>query len=218
MIYTINGQLFATKKATVQYVRELVERTPINTPLTGDDFDFVSAYLQHHHEYEQKAGVGIAAITLIRPSTNPNTKCFYITRVDGSGTDISWARCLDKRNKRREVMEAMRIEIAYQITKFKAQFPATGTHCPYTGEELTADSTEVDHEYPLTFKRLAQDFLTSIDMTVEDVEITQPADNQTVTFLTDVDFKHAWRMYHKEHAKLRLLSKTGHLKHAKKGD
>lgn len=112
----------------------------------------------------------------------------------------------------------MRVTIWFQAMMFKGAALMSVTHCPYTGEKLTVHNSHVDHEHPLTFKRLVLDFLNSKNIGLEDVAITTPADNQTQPLLADDTFAQDWRVYHAEHAKLRLLSKTGHLKHAKKGD
>ena len=210
----VHTQTFNSLKEAKQYVRALVLRTHINTPLVSEDLDFMLELFKLHPEYEQKKGVGIRAVSIIHPSLYPNSKCFYITRVDGSGTDISWLMCFKGRDVKKDILSAFRYAIAYQIQDFRTQQLLTTRHCPYTGVVLDRLNSHVDHEYPLTFAKLVKDFMADSDLM--DVEITVPSDNQLITELTNPEFKNDWREYHLKNAKLRLISITANLSHAKR--
>ena len=211
---TVHTQTFNSLKEAKEYVRTLVARTHINTPLVSDDLDFMLELFKLHPEYEQKKGVGIRAVSIIHPSLYPNNKCFYITREDGSGTDISWLMCIKGRNVKKDILSAFRYAIAYQIQDFRTQQLLTTRHCPYTGVVLDRLNSCVDHEHPVTFAKLVKDFMGDSDLM--DVEITLPSDNQLITELTNFEFKNDWREYHLKNAKLRLISTIANLSHAKR--
>jgi hypothetical protein len=211
---TVGTKTFNTLKDAKQHVRDLIERTPINTPLTGEDLDFVMELFKLHPEYEQKKGVGIRTIKVIHPVLYPKSKCFYITRVDGSGTDISWLTCFTKDNVRKDILNAFRYAVAYQIQDFRSEQLLAPQYCPYTGEVLDKLNSHVDHEAPLTFAKLVNDFMDGAEL--ESVEITKPSDNQMITELVNPYFKRDWREYHLNNAKLRLISITANLSHAKR--
>jgi hypothetical protein len=104
-----------------------------------------------------------------------------------------------------------------QLPQIKHEPPAAWRQHPppnrsITGERLTAKNSHVDHMRPLTFQRLARDFLASRKLRLEDLRTTKAGN---VTTLTDRDIADAWQQYHRENAKLRIASKRANLKERK---
>ena len=65
-----------------------------------DDFEFLCNIFKEHDEYELKIkNQKIIKISIKKSSYG--SKCFYITREDGTETDISYVSCMDsKKNKK----------------------------------------------------------------------------------------------------------------------
>ena len=215
---TVGGITYSTIKDIREKAQSIMNGAPMNCGLIGDDFAFMHALLKYHPEAEQKFGVGLDKLIVMRPIRYPNTRCLYIERVDGTGTDVSWGACLKPNNNKIDRVRAFREAIDYQIQAFRYDQLKTLRYCPYTNEQLTRYNNHVDHEYPLTFNILVKNFLNDIGITIGEVEITPAEDNQFAPVLIDPVFTDAWRYYHLTHAKLRLISKTANLSHAKKGN
>lgn len=212
----IGNLVFTTKKAAKDFVREIISRNNVKQSLEGDDFLFVSDLLAIHPESEQKIGGGISRIFVDLDAQYQRNKCFYLEWRDGSSTDFSWLSCIDGRNIRREIFDAFRNSIAYQIDNFKAEQLPAGLTCPYTNESLHNGNSHVDHESPLTFYVLVSGFIKKESINISDVEISDPEDNQFTASLIDEQFIERWQQYHLSTAKLRVISKTGNLSHARK--
>lgn len=210
---SINNIQFKSKKSAKDYIRALINRCEMDKDLEGEDLSFVLSLLEYHHEYLYKRGVGIASIYVSSPPVY-SSRCFYIKRLDGSTTDFSWITCIDGENLKKDVLEAFRTAIKYQIDDFRAKELRVTTHCPYTGEALTAKHCHVDHVYPNTFINLVEEFVWPFNL--QDVRITPSSDNQYCSELADPLERSQWQAFHLKHAKLRLLSPTGNLSHAKK--
>lgn len=212
----VGNLAFPTKKAAKDFVREIISRHDESHSLEGDDFSFVADLLSIHPESEQKIGCGISRIFVGLDAQYQKNKCFYLERKDGSSTDFSWLACIDGRNIRRETFDAFRNAITYQIDRFKIEQLQAGLVCPYTNENLHNGNSHVDHESPLTFYALVSNFIEIESIHISNVRISEPEDNQFTASLVDEQFIARWQQYHQRTARLRVISKTGNLSHAKK--
>lgn len=212
----ICNTIFPTKKAAKDFIREIISRHENNETLKGNDFSFIYDLLSVHPESEQKIGCGVSRIFVDLDAQYKKNKCFYLTRTDGSSTDFSWISCIDGRNIRREIFDAFRNAITYQIEEFKKEKLTDSSVCPYTNEKLNNGNSHVDHESPLTFYSLVNKFLKEESIDLFDVKISEPQDNQFTTSLINNQLIERWKKYHLKNAKLRIISATGNLSHAKK--
>ena len=118
----------------------------------GEDFEFLCDVFKGHDEYELKTkGQRIRKISIRKVTYG--TKCFYITREDGTETDISFVSCLDsKKNKKiKDICAACRESIDYIIKDLreKLTFPLV---CPLSGVVIKSiKDVHIDH-YDLDFK------------------------------------------------------------------
>jgi hypothetical protein len=88
---TIGGNYFATQKAVNLFVQELLNRQPLKVAIPEPDHSFLCALISRHPRAEEKIGGGIAHFTVERAAHG--TRCFYLTRVDGTRTDFSYFKC-----------------------------------------------------------------------------------------------------------------------------
>lgn len=89
---TIGSRTFDTKGAAIEFIQGILYRYEPRVPITGDDHDFVMELLKKHQKAPEKIGVGVKHFT-VEPAEG-GTRCFYITRVDGSRDDFSFMKCL----------------------------------------------------------------------------------------------------------------------------
>ena len=188
-------------------------KRPLGTVFVGDDHELLEAALAMHSEAAIKIGPGVAKFTVERHPAHPNTQCVFVRRVDGTRVAVSFKN-LGKaapQVKREDRTRALREAIVKQILEFKdSMFPDEKFEwqCPITGELVTKSTCEVDHAPPATFKKLVEDWLTSEEMTLEDVDIHPPPHPKCE--LQSAILTESWRSYHRAHSLLRVVSKAGH--------
>ena len=85
-----------------------------------DDFEFLCNIFKEHDEYELK--IKNQKISIKKSSYG--SKCFYITREDGTETDISYVSCMDsKKNKKlKDIRSACRTAVEPLIIKEREDF------------------------------------------------------------------------------------------------
>jgi hypothetical protein len=89
---SIGPHTFDTKGAATAFIQEVLYRHPLLEPITGDDHAFVLDLLKKHKRAAEKIGAGVKHFTV--ENAKGGTRCFYITRVDGSRDDFSIGNCL----------------------------------------------------------------------------------------------------------------------------
>lgn len=208
---------FKSKKFAKEFVRVIVATYENGQLISPGHFQFIRDLLDLHPESEAKVGCGILGITVDRNPVYPSTRGFILYRHDGTSTDFSWLACIDGRTRQQDVMSAMRFEIAKQVITFKSvELIAGGMVCPYRGIKLDMTNSHVDHEPPMTFSALVELWLSMRDMTIDDVAISDSADNQYISRMTDIDQLESWVEFHADNANLRLLSRTANLSDVKR--
>jgi hypothetical protein len=206
----VGGIEFATKAALQREVQRI-----LNDPswkITPPDHDFMIAFFARHPSAKEKRGPGIAQITIER---NPKygTRGFWIRRVDGTTTDISYKECLTPSGPDDWFRQAARNAVRPQ--RDAARAASTATHCPITGVPLD-DTAQVDHEPPWTFEAIVLAFL---DETKVDVagDLYRDGDNVIDTQFKNANLESQFAAYHAARAKLRLVSKRANLSDLQKG-
>ncbi|WP_353930910.1 DCL family protein [Okeanomitos corallinicola TIOX110] len=213
---TIGNITFSSHESAKKYIQAIVSHYDQGSRLENNDFIFVSDLLLLHPESDQKIASGIKAIFVDLDAQYHKNKCFYIERMDGSITDFSWISCIKGRNIRKEIFDAFRNAVTDQIKEFRISILKNDVICPYSNEKLNHKNSHVDHVQPLTFYTLVLKFLESESISLVDVKISEPEDNQFTAVLIDLEFKKKWQNYHKENAQLRLISQSANLSEAKK--
>ena len=59
--YEIAGEIFSTKLALQEYIKEILYRYQDGQYLSGNDFEFMLQVLKRHPDFEIKNGIGVKA-------------------------------------------------------------------------------------------------------------------------------------------------------------
>lgn len=88
---TIGEKRFETQKAANLFIKELLNGQPLKAAIPEPHYSFLCALISRHPRAAEKIGSGIGRFTVERALHG--TRCFYLTRVDGSRTDFSYFKC-----------------------------------------------------------------------------------------------------------------------------
>lgn len=212
MSYILGNRSFKTKSAIIDHAKHIKDTRPIGQDLIGDDLDFMYSLLGWHSEFAIKVGVGIQSIT-IRPNPSFGQREFYLWRIDGSGTDFSYKQCVNPSTPEANFRAACRNEISQDIMTFVRSNYPQGMRCPITGQRLTASEFHVDHAPPNTFAHLVYQWLTVNRYDWTAITIAgRGVDNCYRLQFADGYLRTDWRVFHHDHAHLRLVSKDANLR------
>jgi len=213
---TVGEYEFSTKAEAKQFIQALFVRYQLGQSITGDDDVFVRDLIALHPATHEKVGCGIDHIEIRLDAEYKKNPCFYIIRTDGSGTDVSYIKCVDGESRRRLVRPALRTAILPQIQRFKElQFSRGPLACPYTHEPLAIETCHVDHLPPMTFETVVTQWLKQESLTEDTVQITERQDDQYTRVMTDFAQIASWTAFHQANAHLRILSRRGNLSASK---
>ena len=204
-------QSFANQAEATAFFKTMLNTYEPKDRVSDDDALHLAALLERHTEYDQKVGCGVGHFTVMM--TEHGTQCFRVIRKDGSGTDFSYLHCIKGRapSHKQEVAQAFRQ--AVRIDLFKARDKFFSTHkdadglvaCGKTGERIAPEDGHMDHMPPMTFEVIVTTFLQGRGLRLEDVPISQGADEQVATTLTDKAISDAFRQYHEGVARLEFV-------------
>ena len=152
------------------------------------------------------------------------TKCFYITREDGTETDISFMSCLDsKKNKKiKDISAACRESIDYIIKGLRENltFPLV---CPLSGVVIkNIKDVHIDH-YDLDFKDVVSLWIDK-NGGVDNLHkyVCETKDNETTTYFTDEDIKERllgmFNLILRDNVKAREMKSDGNYARVKSSD
>jgi hypothetical protein len=196
-----------TKTEIQEKAKAILNSTRILHEVNKEDFVFLIKEVFCKHPFWNYKTKG-QLIVGIHVNVSPEhwTKCFYITRMDGTSTDIGLAKCFRKASD--ETVAACREAIRPIIEKFRSELKYPFI-CPVTGEVLSDPSeVHIDH-YDETFIKVVRSWIET--KSTDELQLKPPKDNQSaVRFLyaaTDIDFIN----YHNSHTHLRAVSVTANL-------
>jgi Protein of unknown function (DUF3223) len=89
---TIGDKRFETRAAANTYISELLNSQPLKAAIPEPHHTFLSALLAMHPRAAEKIGAGIKHFT-VEPAKG-GTRCFYVTRVDGTRDDFATGKCV----------------------------------------------------------------------------------------------------------------------------
>jgi hypothetical protein len=88
---TIGGKSFETQKAANLFIQELLNSQPLRVAIPEPHHSLLCALISRHPRATEKIGPGIKHFTV--DHALHGTRCFYLTRVDGTRTDFSYFKC-----------------------------------------------------------------------------------------------------------------------------
>lgn len=89
---TIGGESFPTRKAALLVIKELLNSQSLKVAVPEPHHSFLCALISLHPRAAEKSGKGIGHFTVEYAAHG--TRCFYLTRVDGTRTDFSYFKCV----------------------------------------------------------------------------------------------------------------------------
>jgi len=107
--YKIAGEIFSTKLALQERIKEILYRYQDGQYLSNNDFEFMLQVLKRHPNFEIK--IGVKAFFVRQNPVYKNTRCFWLVRFDGSGTDFSYQECLKPTSPEKKFFNACRVAI-----------------------------------------------------------------------------------------------------------
>jgi hypothetical protein len=195
------------QKQWKEHFQRLIRRQEPGYALQGQDhLDMAYLVKNYHPEAEIKVGAGISFFMIVM---YPHPHILYIFRTDGTWTDVSWNAAVqtargrgsvEKRRKRTRTARDKsyyRDVVSIQIEQYKQLKLKNGPCCPITGEKLYGFNSAVHHELPFA------DMLA-----IFEENYTGPEEGKV----------EAWVQFHKDHARLSLLSLRGHGQIHRKGN
>lgn len=216
----IGDRIFPTKESALTEIRAIRDRYPDGVALGHNDHALLCDLISLHSEADEKIGVGISHFTVTTETKfGGRNRHFVLHRHDHSFTDFSFVHCLNPKSKsKNDRILALRQAIKKQTWAFRDQELSSGRRivCPFEKVVLTRETCQIDHEAPRTFEALVVAWLASLQITIEAVQITPPADNQLVGEMTDEVQIASWQSFHQNNARLRLLSVKGNLSGARR--
>jgi hypothetical protein len=213
----VAGEIFATRRALIARIRGILHARAPWAPLSTVDEAFVRAVLLRHPNAQAKIGVGIATIqtTIVLPY---QTRAFEIVRVDGSRTPFSFEVCLRPPSPASRLRSALRAAVRedlfeFRVREFERYADIDGRlGFPVSGAWILPSEAHVDHVAPTTFEQLVQRFLREHVIDPNAVAFAPRGDGDALVRLADADLERAWRAFHREHARLRLIRREENLK------
>ena len=202
---------FRTKASATKYMKSILKK---GQPLDTFDKLLVVEVFKHHYKYEEEAEVG----TLVEQPFLLSLRghwTFAFPRYDGrSPWNPSYKTAIRGPKGPRpadQARDAMWRDIRSQMVNFKEKRLASQiVQDPYTGEILTKDNCEADHDSAVcSFAGLINAWLESEGLTLSDLEVID-APHTGYHTMKDSILRESWQQFHREKARLRFLSKRSH--------
>jgi Protein of unknown function (DUF3223) len=100
---TIGQTSFETRKAADRFVEDFLYGQPLKVAIQEPHHSFLRALLSMHPRAEEKIGKGIHHFTV--EYSVRGSRCFCLTRIDGTKTDFTFYECVkDRRGVRPETL------------------------------------------------------------------------------------------------------------------
>lgn len=175
----------------------------------------VSLVLCNHPEWERKRGCGIDHLEV--RNDNYGGKCFWIIRLDGTETDISFTTSIrysngvDYKYKLDTISRACRNAILPEILNLRNNIKLPFI-CPITGETIyDKHFIHIDH-YDMCFQDLFNLWMKGKDINkLYMCTRSSSTDGDTKTWFDDKDINDDFIKFHNLHTHLRVVSKIANL-------
>ena len=221
--YRIAGKTFSSKKDVINYIRkDILYAYGDYQALETEHHNFMLHLLRLHPHGNQKIGQGVKSIW---PQSNKAngfpTRGFWVERVDGSRTDFSYLQCLNPSSPKQDFYKACRQAIAEDIIQFSMEYFSRYAvedkiQCPITGDWITKRESHVDHIPPDTFDQIVRAFIETNNIDTDKVALMRHVNGKIGCRFDDGLLVEKWIKYHRNHAKLRVVSRKANLSLIKK--
>lgn len=178
--------------------------------VVGQDAKFLVELFRRHERAEQKFGVGVARVWVVRLGGKPS---FEIERLDGSRADISYKKCLRPATPRNYFVTACRSVVEDQVEAARERAFARSVHivCPLSGVKFMKSESQVHHQEPYTFEAIVDAFIGEQQLDIATVEYAH-GDGVTGNKFVDPALARGFSEFHQRWAILQVVSRRAHQK------
>jgi len=202
--YILGGRAFRTKADIQAHVRAVRDETPLGQLIRDEA---VIALLQLHPEWDEKTEGGgwVGTAMIDHPAKARPTKEIAIL-FDGTDkvVDISWAKLLPFLQK------GINAPIAAWDSRLSELRLAARQAVEPQVASLRKPGHAVDHVYPNTFEQLLYDWMTLMQLTVNDVPIRDGVGREVARYFASFEQSVSWQTFHKDFAVLETVSHEEH--------
>ncbi len=200
----INHIEFKTKGLAQKEARRILNESELYKPLNDSDKNFmIDWFRQIHEEPQRKFGAGVKSLS-IRMNyqySKSGTRGFWITRIDGTETDISY---LPKRSQHTKVTKALRTAVQPTIDEFRMKHGViVGAH--------------IDHAGDWPFSRIVSEFERQIGCKVEKLKVKSHNDGDMTNYLQDENIAARFKAFHDNVCQLEYLDAKENMQKGNKG-
>jgi hypothetical protein len=223
--FQIGDNYFKTKAEFKDFTKAILNKYELNKAIDTTDFEFISELLKRHPECERKIGSGIKDIVIRTDGNWGKTRCFHIQRTDGTETDFSYINCIDNDTSRepmRMFKQSARSAVKEQVVSHLSSYVSRtkdstdNVVCQKSKTKIHKEQATVDHIPPITFDRIVNDFLQIKKIEPSQIEYVGFGDNEYNKQFKDESMRTEFANYHRQVAKLRVISRQENLTQKKK--
>jgi hypothetical protein len=207
---------YGNKTKRKELCKNILNNSEMNIFLNEKQTLFLKEIIKNHPNCNKKIGVGIKGFKIIFGKFRH--KMFVLERTDGSYTDFSYLKCLNKQNIENDIKCACREAIQEDILNYKQIcFDKGDVNCAETGVKLDFYNCHVDHFSP-TFKQIYSLWRGKFDGEIkkQDLSTYDSIDNQQQTKFINEKIKEDFRIFHNENCNLRIVLPEINLKRGEK--
>lgn len=196
---------FRSRKSYDDKCGEIRQRMYKKGDLKGEDFKFIHSVLQCLTDFSDSVARGVKRI-FVDDARVYGKPSFWFESIDGNKHNFSPARLLQKPKPLQRLKAAARHATLDERREVKAAYFAANESpkCSVTGEALTAEKVDA-HHIGRTFESIFRQFVRE---RLEGIDLKQVVDDHEG--FRDKEIEKEWKEYHREHAKLVILSKAEH--------
>lgn len=210
------GELkFDSKQEAKKHFSDILNKHPLGTELTNDEFDDVMSLLLSHPQADEKIGSGVKSLK-IDQGYNSSNRCFHIIREDESIENFSIGKCINgDHSPFHKFCIACRKSVEPDLLEMKKQYFQENSDndnrvtCSLTKEKIKFDESHIDHREPFTFASIVHFFVQAKNIDLNQVEyITK---NNYGNEFKDNKLSQDFKSWHNQNAKIRIVKGKANL-------
>lgn len=204
----VGGKVFTSKSKLTNYCKYVLN-SGVDL-LEGDYLEVLKGVLELHEDYDSKVGKGDFKIGIRSCPVNPRNKQFYILRADGTDTDFSYVKCINKPSKDTQMKKALRNLVIDQVREYKDEYFKKNKDskgyviCPVTKLKINKKSSHLDH-YELQFNEIVKLWLEKENIDIKNITLVKSEVIDYDMIIEEEEIKESFYKFHKEHASYRVV-------------
>lgn len=202
------NKVFTSKKKLLNYCKYVLNsRVDF---LEGEHLEVLKGVLELHEDYDSKVGKGDFKLGIRPCPVNPRNRQFYILRSDGTNTDFSYVKCINKPSKATSLKKALRNLVMDQVMGYKEDYFNKNKDyngyviCPVTKLKINKKSSHLDH-YELQFNEIVKLWIEKEGIDTKNITLVKSGDNDYDMDIKEENIRESFYNFHKEHASYRVV-------------